>query len=66
MLAIVDGLRQILDAYDSGMDSYSDDEDEDEIHYNYSDDEEDNNRSKFSDRENKRADFLDEMAHNLK
>ena len=66
MLAIIDGLRQILDAYDGGIDSYSGDEDEDEIHYNYSGDEEGNDRTEYTEGENKRANFLDEMAHKFK
>ena len=66
VLAIIDGLRQILDAYDGGIDSYSGDEDEDEIHYNYSGDEEGNDRTEYTEGENKRANFLDEMAHKFK
>ena len=68
MLGIVDGLRQILDAYDGGIDNYSDDKDEDEdkMHYNYSGDKEDNDRSKYTERESKRVNFFDEMAHKFK
>ena len=66
VLAIIDRLRQILDAYDGGIDSYSGDEDEDEINYNYSDDEEGNDRTEYTESENKRANFLDKMAHKFK
>ena len=36
------------------------------MHYNYSGDEEDNDRSKYTESENKRANFLDKMAHKFK
>ena len=64
MRAIVDGLRQILDAYDGGMDSYLDDEDgpnENTINYSHSDDEDE--RLKISEKKLGKAKHLDEMAH---